>query len=139
MGGKGQDKETAKKAKAGKDDRTSQRVPIQLLVDYQSNGNYLFDFCRDLGTGGVFIETTTPLALGSDVDLTFTLPDSKETVDAKGKVIWVQPEVPGKELSPGMGIQFEGFSSNQRAMLESFIKRFQGDHPSGGSHSDRSA
>ncbi len=140
MSGKDQASNKAKgKKKATKDDRSSQRVPIQLLVDYQSNGNYLFDFCRDLGTGGVFIETNSPLDLGADVNLTFTLPDSKETVDAKGKVIWVQPEVPGKKLSPGMGIQFDNFSSDQRVALESFIERLQSHSPSKGSQSDRSA
>ena len=42
-----------------KDARVDHRVDVKLLVDY-SNGSYLFDFCRDLGTGGVFIETETP-------------------------------------------------------------------------------
>ena len=110
-----------------KDDRTSTRVPVQLLVDYHCNGTYLFDFCKDLGTGGVFIETAAPLETGSFVNLTFTLPDSKETLDAKGKVIWVQSEVPGKNASAGMGVQFEGFDSQQRQLLEAFVTRYHGD------------
>jgi len=111
-----------------KEDRKSQRIPIQLLVDYNAEGHYLFDFCRDLGTGGVFIETKTPLDHGSEVALTFTLPDSKETLETKGRVIWVQSEVPGKELTPGMGVQFEGFTSEQRQVLEKFVGRYHGDH-----------
>ena len=110
-----------------KDDRTSQRVPIQLLVDYHANGNYLFDFCRDLGTGGVFIETKTPLATGANVNLTFTLPDSKETLEARGRVIWVQSEVPGRNATPGMGVQFESFDNHQRKLLEEFLVRIHGE------------
>lgn len=110
-----------------KDGRSAQRVPVQLLVDYHSNGNYLFDFCRDLGTGGVFIETRTPLASGSSVNLTFTLPDSKETLEAKGRVIWVQAEIPEKKVTPGMGVQFEGFDNHQRRLLEEFVARFHGE------------
>lgn len=110
-----------------KEERTSQRIPIHLLVDYHSNGNYLFDFCRDLGTGGVFIETKSPLPQGSPVELTFTIPDSKETLEAKGKVIWVQPPLDDREeLTPGMGIQFFEFSDTQRNVLDDFVKRYRG-------------
>lgn len=108
--------------------RTGQRIPIQLLVDYRSDGNYLFDFCRDLGSGGVFIETKSPLPQGSEVSLTFTLPDSKETLDTSGQVIWVQNPIPGRhDLTPGMGVQFTGFSKNQRELLENFVTRYHGD------------
>lgn len=123
-------KPVTKVAPKTKDDRDSHRIPIQMLVDYKSDGNYLFDFCRDLGTGGVFIETKSPLDHGSEVGLTFTLPDSKETLETKGRVIWVQSEVPGKDLTPGMGVQFEGFTTDQRKVLENFINRFhQFDEP----------
>ena len=110
-----------------KDDRVDQRVPIQLLVDYRSpNGSYLFDFCRDLGTGGVFIETKKPLEMGSDVSLVFTIPDSKETLEATGKVIWVQGEMPEKDMVAGMGVQFDAFSPEQRETLDKFIERYRG-------------
>jgi type IV pilus assembly protein PilZ len=119
---------TSKSAEAdAADGRSGRRIPIQLLVDYKSEGNYLFDFCRDLGTGGVFIQTNKPLPTGSSIDLTFTIPDSKETLTTKGTVIWVQGEV-GSQTSAtvGMGVQFAGFSGDQRKMLEDFVKRYHG-------------
>lgn len=109
------------------DGRMGTRVPIQLLVDYQCEGHYLFDFCRDLGAGGVFIQTNNPLENGSVVNLVFTLPDSKETLETKGRVIWVQNKVPGKDLMPGMGVQFENFDPKQRKLLEDFVARFHGN------------
>ena len=109
------------------DGRSGRRVPIQLLVDYKSGGNYLFDFCKDLGTGGVFIQTDKPLPTGSPIDLTFTIPDSKETLMAKGTVIWVQGRVNERDdLTPGMGVQFQGFSGEQRRLLEEFVVRYHG-------------
>ena len=125
-------KTSSKKVAAATKDTNNRehcRVPVQLLVDYRSDGNYLFDFCRDLGVGGVFIQTKEPLPMGSDVALTFTLPDSKETLDAKGKVIWVQGFVPErKDLAPGMGVQFEQFAPEQRELLENFISRYGNLH-----------
>ncbi len=115
--------------KTDSDKRSSgNRIPIQLLVDYKCEGHYLFDFCRDLGTGGVFIETTTPQNHGTMLDLTFTIPDSKETLHTVGKVIWVQNLVKGRDdLVPGMGVQFESFNNEQRAILEEFVRRYHGD------------
>lgn len=110
---------------SGEENRGHERVPVQLLVDYRSEGNYLFDFCRDLGAGGVFIETNKPLSHGSVVELTFTLPDSKETLEAKGRVIWVQGAVPEKSLVAGMGVQFEEFTPEQRVLLQEFVDRYQ--------------
>jgi type IV pilus assembly protein PilZ len=114
-----------------RENRVDHRVPVQLLVDYHSNGNYLFDFCRDLGVGGVFIQTTTPLAKGSNVDLTFTIPDSKETLRARGEVIWVQgASVSGS--SPGMGVQFREFNTAQRETLQGFVERYSKINPTEG-------
>lgn len=120
------------------DDRSGRRVPIQLLVDYKSEGNYLFDFCKDLGAGGVFIQTGKPLPTGSNIELTFTIPDSKETVSAKGTVIWVQKPVDGrKDLTPGMGVQFQGFSADQRRLLDEFVQRYHGQRLTAGDATKR--
>jgi uncharacterized protein (TIGR02266 family) len=107
------------------EDRGGFRVPIQLLVDYKSDGNYLFDFCKDMGTGGVFIETTKPQKTGSVLDLTFTIPDSKETLKTTGRVIWSQPVMSDRpDIVPGMGIQFENFSAAARKTLDAFVERY---------------
>lgn len=106
-------------------ERLDHRVPIQLLVDYKSDGHYLFDFCRDLGSGGVFIETGTPLNAGSEIDLTFTIPDSKETLRTKAKVIWSQSPVHGRnDINVGMGVQFTQFNETQRRKLDEFVTRY---------------
>jgi type IV pilus assembly protein PilZ len=113
-------------------DRVDHRVPIQLLVDYKSDGHYLFDFCRDLGTGGVFIETKSPLSTGSEIELTFTIPDSKETLRTKGTVIWSQAPIAGRtEVTAGMGVQFNKFTDTQRKTLSDFIQRYGGKNAGG--------
>lgn len=113
-----------KTAEPTSEDRLHQRVPIQLLVDYQAGGNYLFDFCRDLGSGGIFIETPNPQPTGSEVELTFTLPDSKETLEVKGEVIWSQKAEPSKDIVAGMGVQFKNYDSTSHKLLEEFVRRY---------------
>jgi type IV pilus assembly protein PilZ len=105
--------------------RMDHRVPIQLLVDYKAEGHFLFDFCRDLGSGGVFIETNRPLSAGSEIDLTFTIPDSKETLRTKAKVIWSQCPIQGRnDVNVGMGVQFTQFSDTERRKLDEFVTRY---------------
>ena len=105
--------------------RQSKRVSIQLLVDYCQKGDYLFDFCRDLGTGGIFINTKRPSQEGTELELVFTIPDSKETLELKGTVIWVQHKQSFNTDSPtGMGVQFNELSTEQRTVLEGFIERY---------------
>jgi len=126
-GGSGTENSDAEpKVKRGTiEDRNNNRVPIQLLVDYKADGHYLFDFCKDLGSGGVFIQTEAPLTMGANLDLTFTIPDSKETLVTKGTVIWVQkPVAERRDLTPGMGVQFSGFTGDQRRQLEEFVSRY---------------
>jgi len=122
-------KKTKSKAKSkSKEDRGDHRIPINLLVDYRADGHYLFDFCRDLGTGGVFIQTKTPLPKGSSIELTFTIPDSKETLKTKGEIIWVQESGSQREdQTSGMGVQFHQFNEKQRQILEGFVERYHGD------------
>ena len=77
----------------------------------------------------MFIETTQPLATGSEIELTFTIPDSKETLRTSGKVIWSQGAVVGRSnVSVGMGIQFSAFNNIQRKTLDQFISRYGGSN-----------
>ena len=100
-----------------------ERVQVELLVDYNSDGTFLFDFCKDLGAGGIFISSMNPKEPDELVELTFTIPDNKKTLKLKGKVIWSQK--PGsQEKKPGMGIQFTSCSPTERKILEEFVARY---------------
>lgn len=116
-----------KSKKNGNDElrETGKRIAVNILVDYQAKGNYLFDFCTDLGAGGVFIATEQPQNLGEELQLSFTIPDSKKTLTLKGKVVWIQPKVSAKpEIQAGIGVQFIEFTPEQRKVLEDFVTRY---------------
>lgn len=60
-----------------------------------------------IGGGGLFIESSSPLASGSELSLEFTLPDRPlEKLKAKAKVVWVRSKPERYLLFPGMGVQF---------------------------------
>lgn len=119
-------KNSKKDLNLAKEQRESgDRISVNILVDYKNKGTYLFDFCQDLGAGGVFIATERPNAVGEEFELSFTIPDSRQTLTVMGKVTWVQPKVTGKpNIYPGMGVQFLNFSGEKRKILEDFVKRY---------------
>mgnify|MGYP001287212407 CR=1 FL=1 len=123
----GQDKKRPKKklkTKSSSKGASSRnhRIPVQMLVSYKGKGNYLFDFSKNLGEGGVFIATDNPPPTGSKIDLMFTLPSGNETIEAEGLVMWTQePIAERQELNAGMGVQFTDFKKDDRKRLAEFI------------------
>ena len=65
--------------------RHNSRVSAKLSVHLRQEGNKLFsEYSVNLSTGGLFLETTTPLPEGTLLSLTFELPD--KTVHCNAKV-----------------------------------------------------
>lgn len=109
-----------------KEDRFSgRRIGVDLLVSYRSKGNYLFDFCRNLGSGGIFLKTEEPMKPGEELELTFTIPNSTEVILTKGQVMWAQQFVKNRpELIPGMGVQFVGCTESDRKKLDELVETY---------------
>jgi uncharacterized protein (TIGR02266 family) len=70
----------------------------------------------NLGTDGVFIRTTEPLASGERMNLSIHLPSEHDSVQAEGQVVWTNlvetPEVP-----VGMGVRFTDIDPAVRLRL----------------------
>ena len=65
--------------------RANRRVPVSILIDYETaSGSFQFDYTKDLSEGGFFIETTTPQRMGSQIKVKFTLPDTGERLELEG-------------------------------------------------------
>ncbi len=77
----------------------------------------------DIGEGGVFILTRTPLPLGSKVQYSFNLPDDHDPVEGQGKVV-------RKDETMGMAIEFEDLSPDDLERLKFFVASLQFKAPS---------
>ena len=96
--------------------RTEPRVALLVKVRYGlPGGKRTESHAVGIGLGGMFIETTTPLALGTDIEVAFALPDRPEDwLEVKGTVAWVCPKADQYTRSPGMGIRFNDVSADVR-------------------------
>lgn len=106
---------------AKKPQRASPRVKMQATVDFNSDDNFYAGFSANISDGGLFVATVNLLPLGTEVDLSFTLP-SGQRIEAKGKVSWVR-EVNDKipDAFPGMGVQFIGLAPAAHAAIGQFL------------------
>lgn len=101
--------------------RVNPRVSLQAAIDLHSDTNFFSGFSTDLSVGGLFVATVAHAPIGSEIDLSFTLPTG-EKIAAKGVVRWTR-EVNDKtpHVFPGIGVQFVGLAGESLAIIERFI------------------
>ena len=58
----------------GYEKRVTKRLPIRVLVEYESTEDFLIDYTANVSVGGMFIQTDAPLPLGSRFRLRFRVP-----------------------------------------------------------------
>ena len=66
----------------------------------------------------MFVSTYRELAMGSAVDVEFSLPGSERRLHAKGEVRWHRDGSP--DVPPGVGIAFEDLSAEDRGVIHAF-------------------
>ena len=109
--------------------RGAPRWPVVVEVNISSSHTFYSEteqfFSEDLSMGGIFVAATCPQPLGTRLEFQFTLPDSKQPIEATGEVQWVRPagetETESGPNAPGMGIRFVDLTEAQLARIRRFI------------------
>jgi type IV pilus assembly protein PilZ len=88
--------------------RAHPRAPLAIKVHCTTSEGKQFDtLTGGIGGGGLFIESSAPLARGTELTVEFALPDRPaEKYKAKAKVAWTRAKPERYLLFPGMGVQF---------------------------------
>lgn len=104
--------------------RAHQRAPLAVKVRYTTPEGKQFDsLTGGVSGGGLFIESSTPLAPGTDLTVEFALPDRPwEKLQAKAKVAWTRKKPERYLLFPGMGVQFVDIDEKAQGMLVELVE-----------------
>jgi len=107
--------------------RNEPRVTLTFRVRYKTLEGHQFESrAGGIGGGGLFIESYSPLSVGTKLTLEFSLPESpSEWLPAKGLVAWVCPKADQYTFSPGMGVRFTEINSDIRARVLELVKALQ--------------
>lgn len=103
--------------------RAAPRKEVITEVTLESDTNFYTGFTVDLSTGGLFIVTWDLLPIGTRVNLSFSLPRTREMIAVQGVVRWLRElNRNNPDLWPGMGIQFLEVPERAKASIEAFMK-----------------
>lgn len=80
-------------------ERVFKRIPVFVVVNYAVEGRSYQDFVRNVGAGGVFIETPKRFSVGQKVLLSFSLPNYPKGIKIEGEII--------RTTSEGVGVEFK--------------------------------
>jgi type IV pilus assembly protein PilZ len=103
--------------------RAYPRAALAVKVHCKTSDGHEFEsLTGGIGGGGLFIESSSPLELGSELFLDFALPDRPlEKLRAKAKVVWVRNKPERYLLFPGMGVQFVEIDKNAQDQLVDLV------------------
>jgi len=99
----------------GEDDkRGGERVTIN--KEFESFDAFIQEYVTNISRTGVFIKSQTPLAVGTRVNLRFTvIMDDIETIEGVGEVVRVEKD------PPGMGVVFRELSAYSKGLIEKLL------------------
>ena len=106
-------------------DRQFARVPFSVEVEYRTQGNFLVAYSVNLSTGGMFVETTRPQPVGTQLSMRFSVP-GVGVAHIEGVVAWVRHEASATEPI-GMGIRFTTTpDASLGALIDRLAQGFRG-------------
>jgi hypothetical protein len=100
----------------GQDDdkREGQRVTIN--KEFESFDAFIQEYVTNISKTGVFIKSTLPLAVGTRVNLRFTvIMEDIESIEGIGEVVRVEKE------PPGMGVVFRELSGYSKDLIAKLL------------------
>jgi uncharacterized protein (TIGR02266 family) len=102
--------------------RESPRADAQFEVQYRTAQEFILAYSRNISGGGIFVRTTQPPPLNTEVRLRFTLPGVARLLELRGLVVWTNASVTGSAFPPGMGIKFLDLDPDGARLITEFVK-----------------
>ncbi len=109
--------------------RRADRLHHELLVAYRTVDGFITDWAVNISKGGIFINTRTPLAVGTLVRLIISLPDAAFPFDLTGRVTRVHEYDNSTNLVPGMGLEFVEVDDDNKVRIERFVDKLRKELP----------
>ncbi|MFT3841177.1 MAG: PilZ domain-containing protein [Myxococcaceae bacterium] len=99
------------------------RVPMKAAVEFRSGDRAYHGTSTNVSSGGMFISTSTTVALGSEVAVLFTVPGGGQVL-AKGVTRWRrEPDPRYPEAETGIGVQFERVNDLGKVAITRYVAK----------------
>ena len=98
------------------DDDKREAPRLTINKEFESFDAFIQEYVTNISRTGVFIKSQTPLAIGTRVNLRFTvIMDDIETIEGVGEVVRVEKD------PAGMGVVFRELSAYSKNLIEKLL------------------
>jgi type IV pilus assembly protein PilZ len=102
--------------------RRHDRFDVEWAVDCFADDTFLYASIANISAMGIFVKTTEPLEVGTQVVLSFE-PPGYNSFKLEGEVAWVNVlRSDGDNPNPGMGVRFVNLRPEDRESLVEVIR-----------------
>lgn len=106
----------------GHERRSAERLDVTWSVDCETEDTFLYASITNISEMGIFVHTTDPLPVGTQLTLRFAAEASPEAFVLVGAVEWVNAVRPLHDNpNPGMGISFRDLTPADRERIVEVI------------------
>jgi c-di-GMP-binding flagellar brake protein YcgR len=105
-------------AKSERDRRTSARLPIEMWVEELTDGSQVFRRAGNLSRGGMHLDHTIPIPLGTRVRLRFTLPGDSVPIVVTSEIVSI-----ATNNVLGMGVKFIDVEPVTQTRIDAYLLR----------------
>lgn len=114
----------SEKTRLAEEQRTHLRIGLDAEVTVDSETNFYYGLSENISEGGLFISTFRTEELGSELDLTITLPGQSRPLQIRGRVQWLREHSPrNSEAPPGFGLRFLNPTPELLTQVRQFIQQ----------------
>lgn len=99
-------------------------MPYVVAVEFRSASSFLITYSLNLSRGGLFVETTHDLPLGTTLEVAFRIPSAGDVALA-GVVAW-RREAGSPDGPPGLGVEFTDISAQLGQVIDQLVAQFNG-------------
>ncbi len=99
----------------GSDRRKTQRFVRPIELSFSDGSRFFTDFIKDISVGGLQLESSKPLGIGTDLTITLA---TNPPVKLKGKVRWEAKD----GIKYKMGVQFADLTPEQESRIRQVIQ-----------------
>jgi c-di-GMP-binding flagellar brake protein YcgR len=98
--------------------RNGPRIPLEMWVEETTDHERYFRRAGNLSRGGLRLEHTIPLPLGTVVNLTFTLPGDDAAISVSGQIV---SNAGPEDLR--MGVKFLNATAAAQSKIDAYLAR----------------
>ena len=103
-------------SEADKENKRDGGDRVTINKEFESFDAFIQEYVTNISRTGVFIKSQTPLAIGTRVNLRFTvIMDDIETIEGVGEVVRMEKD------PPGMGVVFRELSTYSKGLIEKLL------------------